>query len=466
MAASTTPRIAEPRIERHCIAVAYSGGRDSTALLHATLTEVTPLGIDVLALHVNHGLSPNADAWLAYCEDQCRRWRRRHPALQFVAQRLPTRPAKGGSVEAWARQARYRALREMAQAHGASAVLLAHHRRDQAETLLLQALRGAGVAGLAGMPRSVVRDGITWQRPWLHQPREAIEAYARRHRLQHIEDESNADPRFARNRLRLEVWPALTGAFAQAEAALATAAEWAQQADAALQELAQLDLENVAEPQGLALKRWRALSEARRSNALRAWLKAQTGRAASASLVLRLMDELPGATAGARSARWTLADGELRLHRGLLRHWATVPEPSPCAPREGTLNVHRAGTYALPGWGGCLHVRRVAADGVPLALLAQLELAARIGAEQFQAGPARPPRSLKKQYQSAGVAVWERSGPLLYRADQLIFVPGLGLDARVIGQPGQALVSMQWLAGDAGRTANAAGTANTDEPAQ
>ena len=327
MAASTTPRIAEARVGRHCIAVAYSGGRDSTALLHATLAEATPIGVEVLALHVHHGLSPNADAWLAHCEDQCRRWRRKHPGLRFIAQRLTTRPAKGESVEAWARQARYQALREMAQAQGATSVLLAHHRRDQAETVLLQALRGAGIAGLAGMPRRVVRDGIEFQRPWLHQPREAIEAYVRRHRLEHIEDESNADPRFARNRLRLAVWPALTGAFAQAEAALATAAEWAQQADAALQELAQLDLEHVAEPEGLAVKRWSMLSEARRSNVLRAWLKAQTGRAASASLVLRLMDELPGATAGARSVRWTLAGGELRLHRGLLRHRAIVPEP-------------------------------------------------------------------------------------------------------------------------------------------
>ena len=454
MAASPTPRTAETRVGRRCIAVAYSGGRDSTALLHATLAEATPLGIDVLALHVHHSLSPNADAWLAHCEEQCRRWRRRHPGLRFVAQRLTTRPAKGDSVEAWARQARYRALREMAQARGATAVLLAHHRRDQAETLLLQALRGAGIAGLAGMPRSVSRDAIEWQRPWLHQPREAIEAYARRYRLQHIEDESNADPRFARNRLRLAVWPALTAAFAQAETALATTAEWAQQSAAALQELAQLDLERIAESDGLVVDRWSTLSEARRSNALRAWLKAQTGAAASASLVMRLMDELPNVDR-ARRARWPLADAELRLHRGLLRHIAMVAVPTPCAPREATLNVRRAGSYALPGWGGCLQVRRVASDGVPLAWLAPLDLVARIGAEQFQAGPARPPRSLKKQYQSAGVAAWERGGPLFYRADQLVFVPGLGLDARVIGQPGQALVSLQWRAGHAGRTGDA-----------
>ena len=462
MAASPTRRIAEPRVGVHCIAVAYSGGRDSTALLHATLAEASPLGIDVLALHVHHGLSPNADAWLAHCEDQCRRWRRRHRGLRFISQRISGRPSKGESVEAWARQARYRALREMALARGANVVLLAHHRRDQAETLLLQALRGAGVAGLAGMPRSATRDGIEWLRPWLHQPRQALETYARRHRLKHIEDESNAEPRFARNRLRLKVWPALTGAFAQAETALAATADWAQQAAAALQELAQIDLECVAGPNGLAVSPWSALSEARRSNVLRTWLKAQTGRAASASLVVRLMDELPSA----RSARWPLADGELRLHRGRLRCGVTLPEvppctppcTPPCAPRETTLCVRRAGTFALPGWGGRLQVRRVAADGVPLAQLAHLELKAREGAERFQAGFARPPRSLKKQYQSTGVPAWERGGPLVYSAGRLVFVAGLGLDARVIGLPGQALVSMRWLAGHPGHTGHTGDT--------
>ena len=449
MGASSTPRIVELGVTGPRIAVAFSGGRDSTALLHATLAEATPLGIDVLALHVHHGLSPNADAWLAHCEDQCRRWGRRHPGLRFVAQCLTTRPSKGESVEAWARQARYRALRDMALAHDAALVLLAHHRRDQAETFLLQALRGAGVAGLSGMPRSVTRDGIEWQRPWLHQPREAIAAYVRRHRLKHIEDESNDDPRFARNRLRLRVWPALAGAFAQAEAALAATADWAQEAAAALQELAQIDLERVAVAQGLAqglaLGPWLMLSEARRSNVLRAWLKAQSGRAASASLVTRLMIEVPAT----RSARWSLEGGELRLHRGVLRFGAMVSGAPPGAPRETTLEVRRAGTFALPGWGGHLQFKRVADGGVPLSSLALIELKPRVGAEQFQAGIGRPPRSLKKQFQSAGVPAWERNGPLVYSGGQLVFVPGLGLDARAIGLPGRARVALQWLAGEA-----------------
>lgn len=423
------------------IAVAYSGGRDSTALLHATLAAAAEHGVRVIALHVHHGLSLHADAWLAHCEALCRRWSRSGKPVELVAHRLTSRPARGESVEAWARQARYRALREMALAHGASVVLLAHHQRDQAETVLLQALRGAGVAGLSGMPRSVERDGVVWERPWLDQPRTEIDAYVRRHRLTHIEDESNADPRFARNRLRLQVWPALGAAFEHAEASLAMSAAWAQEADALLDEVAALDLAATATAagDGLQIDTWLALSAARRSNALRAWIRRLRGAAAPASLIARLLDELPLQ----RTARWPLGDAELRLHRGVLRHEAAAAVS--LKPPETRLIIRRAGAYTLAGWGGALRVERVREGGVPLAWLAQLELRARSGGEQFQAGVGRPPRALKKQFQEAGVAMWHRNGPLLYSGGQLVFVPGLGIDARVIGLPGQPLVALRWL---------------------
>jgi tRNA(Ile)-lysidine synthase len=109
------------------------------------------------------------------------------------------------------------------------------------------------------------------------------------------------------------------------------------------------------------------------------------------------------------------------------------------------LSVRRAGRYPLPGWHGVLEVERVKEGGVPLAWLACAELRRRGGGERFQAGPGRPPRSLKKQYQAASVPMWSRDGPLLYSGGQLVFVPGLGLDARVIGLPGQALVTLRWL---------------------
>ncbi len=430
-------------MQRPCVAVAYSGGRDSTALLRATLAAAKDSGAEVLALHVHHGLSANADAWLAACEAQCVRWARAGWPLKFEARRLAGAPARGDSTEAWARKGRYRALREMAAARGVSLILLAHHRRDQAETLLLQALRGAGVAGLAGMPMRIERDGITWLRPWLDTPREHIDAYVRRLRLRHIDDDSNADPRYARNRLRLQVWPALTDAFPGAEASLADAANWAQQALACTAEFAALDLAAIAGPNGLDIAAWRALSPARQGNALRAWLKAQCGAPASASLVQRLIAEV----ALRQSARWPVTGGELRSYRGRLRFDAAARPRAATSSLEPetTLSVLRAGRHALPGWGGVLNVQRVKEGGVPLAWLAHLSLQARVGAERFQAGLGRPPRSLKKQYQAAGVPAWQREGPLVCAGGQLVFVPGLGLDARVIGLPGQPQVTMDWL---------------------
>ena len=239
-AISTPPTAEQSVIAPRRVGVAYSGGRDSTALLHATLVGTSLDDAPVLALHVHHGLSPNADAWLEHCAAQCERWSQRGWPVEFHSHQLTARPAASESIEAWARQARYEALRKMALEHGVSVVLLAHHRRDQAETILLQALRGAGVAGLAGMPRSIERAGITWQRPWLERPWSEIETYVRHHQLEHIVDDSNIDVRFARNRLRLQVWPSLINAFAQADAALADAATWAQEAVSALDELAEL----------------------------------------------------------------------------------------------------------------------------------------------------------------------------------------------------------------------------------
>ncbi len=292
------------------VAVAASGGRDSTALLHCTVRAAAALGIEVLALHVHHGLNPHADAWAAHVRRQSQRW-----GADFAQRRLTGRHEAGQSIEAWARRERYRALAEMAQQAGCTVVLLAHHRRDQAETWLLQALRGAGAEGLAAMPRQARRAGIVWARPWLDMPRDSIEAYVRRHRLSWVDDGSNDDPRFARNRLRQRVWPALLQAFADAEVSLAGAATRAQQAAALASEVAALDLPAVTEGAALVLAPWLALSPARRRNALRAWLLERLGQGPPASLLDRLFDELPRTVAG----RWPAPEGELRLYRGRSR---------------------------------------------------------------------------------------------------------------------------------------------------
>jgi tRNA(Ile)-lysidine synthase len=443
MAASGTRRSAE-RSRAHAagaaptLAVAASGGRDSTALLHATLARARGLGLQVVALHVHHGLQPEADAWLLHLQRQCRRWAARGAPLRFVACRLQGRPGLGDSIEAWARRERYAALARMAHGAGAGAVLLAHHAQDQAETFLLQALRGAGPAGLASMPRAVQREGLLWLRPWLAQRPETIAAYVRRHRLSHIEDASNRDLAFARNRLRAQVMPALSEAFTGAQEALCAAAQRAQEAQACLADIAQSDLQQVADGNALRVSRWQALPPPRQLNALRHWLRVQLGQGAAETLVQRLLRELarPG------NARWPAGAMELRRYRDRLQ--CAPPVPAAPMPAVTALSLPGAGVFALAPWPGTLHLKRVRSGGVALARLQHCELRSRAGSEQFQCAPGATPRSLKKQFQAAGVAPWCRDGPLLYGAGQLLYVPGLGIDARAIAPSGEPQVSLAW----------------------
>jgi tRNA(Ile)-lysidine synthase len=241
------------------------------------------------------------------------------------------------------------------------------------------------------------------------------------------------------------VWPQLVQAFPDAEGALAAAATWAQDAAAVLAEVAAQDLAVVAGPRGLQRSAWLGLSPARRVQALKAWLHTVTGVSAPSSLLVRLQSEWPTA----RDAQWPAPQGCLHHHRGCLVFTpgdavTAGRDAAVSAAREASLSITRAGSYGLPGWGGVLRVQRVKEGGTPLAWLAHLTLQERAGGEQFQAGLGRPARSLKKQYQAAEVPAWLRDGPLVYSGGQLVFVPGLGLDTRVLALPGQPQVSLLW----------------------
>lgn len=426
------------------VAVAVSGGRDSTALWHATASAARGSGIEVLALHVHHGLQDEADGWVCHLRRQAARWAASGLPVRLRWQRALGTPARGQSIEAWARHARYAALAEMARAEGVGLVLLAHHRLDQAETFLLQALRGAGPAGLAAMPRQIERDGITWLRPWLDQPRHAIEAYLRRYRLGCVDDPSNRQRQLARSRLRHEVWPNLAAAFEQAEASLVASARRAHEAAACLSELARIDRKDVCDAEGaLRLQGWLTLSEARRANVLRHWLAALAPAGVPESLVQRLLRELPRALP---PSAWPWPGGALRLHRQRLQ-LVTGPDDAVSAAIQDPIQVDlsREGRFAVAAWHGSFEVTAVSADGLAPQRLQRCELRARSGGERFQLAAGCPARSLKKQFQGAAVPAWQRAGPLLYDAQQLLFVPGLGIDARAHAPRDTPMLGLRWL---------------------
>ena len=435
-----------------CIAVAYSAGRDSTALLHATaVAALEHPGLRVVALHVHHGLSPQADQWLAHAQAQCEAWASQGLPVGLAWRRLSLDQNPGDSVEALARDGRYQALTEMALEAGADTVLLAHHRRDQAETFLLQALRGAGIAGLSAMPSSADRHGIRWERPWLAHPRRAIEAYVAHHGLAHVEDDSNADPRFARNRVRLTVWPPLASAFEQAEVSLAQSASRAADALACLQDWLAQSLVGLLVPgqtDAVSATALLALPLPHQRELLRHWFTTQTHRHLPASSVARLTQELPSLVDTGRSIQWRAGAFDVCLYRGALicrpaalsRHSATDE-----APATVRLSIEGPGRHALPAWGGELVVSVVESGGVALSRLAQIDIRARAGGEDFQLGPNRPSRALRKQFQAQAVPEWERSGPLVFAQDQLVFARGLGMDARVLAESGEPQVALIWV---------------------
>jgi len=212
---------------------------------------------------------------------------------------------------------------------------------------------------------------------------------------------------------------------------------------ALIDEVAATDLAAVVGPGGLALGRWAALSSARRHEALRAWLAANGAIALSETFLEQLTEALPRPG----PARWPLGAAELRRYRGMLTlapaPAAVTPDmPWPCDARLG-----RIGSHEVPGCEARLNVRVTRGSGVPRELLSGSRWVPRPGAMQFQAGPGRPPRSLKKQFQAAGVPAWCRNAPVLLAADgRLLYVPGLGTDARAVTDRGGPRVTLSWLA--------------------
>ncbi len=287
------------------ICVGLSGGLDSVVLLH--LAAQMGWRDRLSALHVHHGLSPHADAWADFC------------LAYGAALGVPVRVVRvavaqdgGLGVEAAARQARYEAFLTEA----ADIFLLAHHRDDQAETVLFNLLRGGGVIGAAGMPFLRAWQGRTLLRPLLGLGRDELLAYARAESLAWVEDESNADCRYSRNFLRHRILPLLAERF-PASRSLAAAASHFAEADGLLAELAAMDWQACAEGDALAMRRLRLLSEPRLKNLLRYRLRQLGWRSPVASRLNEFARQLRTAAPDTHPVL-TLPDGEMRVQGGCL----------------------------------------------------------------------------------------------------------------------------------------------------
>jgi tRNA(Ile)-lysidine synthase len=393
------------------VAVAFSGGIDSMVLLDA-LAALAPQHRFVLsAIHVNHGISPNALAWSRFCAEQCAM-----RALPLAVHQPRLERASGESLEARARSARY----ECFAAAAAEIVALAHHADDQAETVLLQLLRGAGPRGLAAMP--ALRPGHpALLRPLLGLTRAVIAGYAEARQLEWITDESNADVRHKRNLLRHAVAPVLAAGFPGYPLTLLRAASHQSEASELLDELAEHDAATAVDALGLACARLAQMSAARGRNLLRWYLRREGLKVPTEA---RLDDLLRQARASGTDAQTRFAhDGaEIGCHHGRLIVHAPTPAPFCC-------EWHGEGEVRLPG--GLLRFAPARGTGIAAAKLElrPVSLRSRTGGERIQLAANRPRRALKKMLQDAGVPLWQRAAlPLVFCGDELAAVPGLGVE--------------------------------------
>ena len=431
--------------EAPTVAIALSGGRDSAALLHACAAwRDAGTRVHLVALHIHHGLQADADVW------ECASSRMAEAAgVAFHARRVHVAVDAGQGVEEAARDARYAALEALCAQTGASILLTAHHQDDQAETVLLQLMRGAGVDGLAAMP--VVRAGaVTLLRPWIDVPRSEIELYAHTHALTWIEDPSNSDARYARNALRpllagmAEHFPAYREALARSATHLADAA-------ALINEIARADLARIVSTEGLDVAAVMALSVPRQRAVLRAWLAQAGMRAVSA----RRLDDLRTQLIDARDDSAlcvALPAGQVRRYRGVA--WIEPDAGEVVAPLAVALDAGQfdAATrterrVSVSEWGGALLFSPVVAGGIEAEILrAPLSLVPRRGGERIVLRPGGPSRALKQAYQEAGIPAWERERlPLLYAGETLVFAAGVGMDHAAVGSgPGWRIT---WSAG-------------------
>ncbi|MCL4747407.1 MAG: tRNA lysidine(34) synthetase TilS, partial [Burkholderiaceae bacterium] len=270
------------------LVVAFSGGLDSTVLLHAA---ARVLGADrIVAAHVHHGLQAAADAWPAHCAREARAL-----GVAYRCLRLAPAPASGANLEAWAREQRYRALARLARRVGAVAILTAHHADDQVETMLMRLARGTGIDGLSGIAARATLGGATVIRPLLDLPRACLAEHARIYGLRWIEDPSNRDLGRTRNAIRHRVLPALEAAVPGLSAALLAALPRIRAARDAQDASAQQDLARARSGAGLDRRALAGLSLERRHAALRAWLRSQGLRMPGVARLREIDRQLIGA---------------------------------------------------------------------------------------------------------------------------------------------------------------------------
>jgi len=397
------------------VKLAYSGGVDSQALLHILVELRSQLSLDILAIHINHGMHPQADDWEQFCRDNCDRLE-----VKFASRKVVVDPVAHGP-EAAARAARYSALASFVAA--GDVLLTAHHQDDQAETFLLQLMRGAGAAGLASMPLVGSFSAGHHFRPLLDFSRKQIHQYAASKCLSWVEDPSNFDIGVRRSFLRQRLVPLLQQAWPRASAMIARSTAHVAEANALLAELASLDLAHCVGEAGeeLSLAKLSRLSPPRLRNLLRTWIRIRGYSSPSVGQLEQICHQVyaPSATAQAK-VRW----GNATCYRYRDRLWV-----QPWEPRRSlsTLSCDwdlASGPLSLPQAGIELFAQSVTGQGLAKSRIrGAVQVGFRSGGEGCKLPGHRHQTTLKNLFQQGGVPPWERDRtPLIFIDGELAAV--------------------------------------------
>ena len=405
--------------------VAYSGGLDSHVLLHSLAT--MPLTQQLKAIHIHHGLQTVADNWVKHCQHVCDEL---GIALEVV--HLHLNPSTGESIEALARTGRYRAF--AAKLSAGDYLLTAQHADDQAETLLLQLLRGSSAAGLAAMPQQRALGKGFLLRPLLTCSQASLQAYAQAAQLQWIEDPSNQDLRFDRNYLRQQIMPLLSSRWQGAVKSLNRAAQHQAEHVQLLAELTEADYQHCLLAQGrLSLAALLSLSDTRQRYVLRYWIQQAGFPSPNQARLHNLQASFNQRTDTQLLLQWQAY--EIRCYRGALY----LQQQLPALPQQKNWLWQDLSQPLIIGAGEL----RIKANLSTWQTLAPLTVRLRQGGERLRYY--RQEKTVKNLLQQADIAPWLRPYlPLLYQGDELIAIPDVALCDRLHKAMPAGLVSLSF----------------------
>ena len=409
------------------LVLGLSGGVDSVVLLSILTSLSIKLKFNLTALHINHGISPNANKWEKFCIDLCGT-----NGIPIKTAKIKISRLSGTSLEANARDARYQIFKNIK----ANYVVLAQHLDDQSETILLQMLRGAGIKGLGAMPVirnqvSEIRDRIYEPapkilRPLLNVPRDEIEEYARKGKLSWVEDESNNNISFNRNFLRHKILPLLEERFPSYRTTFLRTSEHMAEASYLLDDLAEIDRQECSISDHLQIKKLQEIGFIRAKNLLRYDL-AQRGVILPSAVKLEdIIRQLFFARSNTK-LHITFGDTEVRSFKGevYVRQLSKLPSKECRFVWKGEKNL------AITETGDSVRFIHKKGKGINLKKLieGQVVIRFRLGGERMRPDCNRPCRSLKNLFQEGSFPHWERESlPLLFSDEHLVWVPGIGVD--------------------------------------